>query len=246
MFHEVLMAFPSKITLFLLSQAKTFKVTRCLSTEPHGMCSCPKASPMVLEKFQYMKNSQVLISLFSLSNPHIWSGVGRMQGKDERSRSLSKNLVVKKEKLGRLFVSLSSVQLYVVPSSRTSSPDNCTSQAPWTRPDVNSTIQWEKLHLHPCGGLRIDGAKERERGRARDITLTESWGLGSFVTVLHVSAPLWGQVGWMKRAKADRFALQDSLRRLLCFTITFYFYLHCLEIFWLCVFYHLWYNFLYQ
>lgn len=55
MFHEVLMVIPSNITLFLLSQAKTFKVTRCVSTEPHGMCTCPKAGHMVLEKIWYMK-----------------------------------------------------------------------------------------------------------------------------------------------------------------------------------------------
>lgn len=56
--------------------------------------------------------------------------------------------------------------------------------------------------------------------------------LGSFVTVLHVSAPLWEQGCWMKRSKPDRFVLQDLLRGWLGFTMTFYFYFHCLEIFW--------------
>lgn len=39
----------------------------------------------------------------------------------------------------------------------------------------------------------------------------------------------------MKRSKPDRLILQDLWQRLLCFTITFYFYLHCPEIFWVCV-----------
>lgn len=55
----------------------------------------------------------------------------------------------------------------------------------------------------------------------------------------------WRHKCWMKRSKPDRLALQDLSQRLLCFTITFYFCLHCLEIFWVC-FYCDWYKMFYQ
>lgn len=112
-----------------------------------------------------------------------------------------------------------------------SSLHNCTSWVPQTGAAVSSHILGEELSSSLWWAENWWSKRKTEW----DIILTEQSGSGSSVTVLHLSAPLWGQVCWMKRSKPDRFSLQDLFRRLLGFTITFYFYLCCLEIFWVCV-----------